>query len=216
MTQATLIEHPSMVRGASLQPQTFDSSANTIDVVFTTGATVRRYDLANRRPFDEELVVTPQSVRLERLNRGAPFLNAHHDGELAGVIGVVVPASARIVDGKGLAQIKLSSRPEAAGIVQDIADGVIRNISCGYRYHRIEVEQRDNDVSLYHVTDWEPLELSAVAIGADPGAQTRAGEPGDCLFPCTIITRGLPRAATPAALALIRMRMCARELGLKV
>jgi hypothetical protein len=54
---------------------------------------------------------------------------------------------------------------------------VIRNVSVGYRYHRVE---RDNtgDVQVWRVTDWEPLEVSAVAIGADGQSQFR----GDAKF----------------------------------
>lgn len=36
------------------------------------------------------------------------------------------------------------------------------------------------DVPTWRVTDWEPLEISAVAIPADAGAQVCNGERFDC------------------------------------
>ena len=171
------IELPRQTRGAEVRAQSFDEEANTIDIVWTTGARVRRYSWADG-PYDEELDVSKSSVRLERLNAGAPFLNTHDSWDLSSVIGSVVPGSARVEGGVGVAKIQLSKREDAAGIVQDIRDGVIRNISVGYRIHRvIKEEGEDQKPALFRVVDWEPLEISAVPIPADPGSQVRsAGE----------------------------------------
>lgn len=161
-----------LTRRATIAPATFDPGANTIEVVFTTGATVRRRDWDG--DYDEELVVDPKTVRLDRLNAGAPFLNSHSSRDLDDVIGSVVPGSARIDKGRGVATIALSRRADAAGIIQDLRDGVVRNVSVGYQTHRVEkIEADDGSVPVWRVTDWEPFEISAVAIPADAGAQTR-------------------------------------------
>lgn len=168
------VQVPAQQRAAEIRAASFDEAANTIDVVFTTGAAVRRRSWADG-PFDEVLVVEPGSVRLGRLNAGAPFLNTHDDWSLRSVLGSVVPGSARIENGQGLATILLSRRPEVAGIMQDIRDGVIRNISVGYRYHEVvKIEGQDGSPAVWRVTDWEPLEISAVPVPADPGSQIRA------------------------------------------
>lgn len=183
-TRLNTIELPALTRAAEVRSASFDATANTVDVIWTTGATVRRVSFLNGA-YDEELVVTPQAVRLDRLNNGAPFLNSHDGNDVSRVIGSVVPGTARISNGAGTATIQLSRREDVAGIVKDIRDGIIRNVSVGYRYHRIEkTEAVDGKLPTWRVVDWEPLELSAVAIGADPGAQvrSRSGQ----TYPCTV------------------------------
>jgi hypothetical protein len=167
------IELPRQLRAASIEPASYDSAENTVDVVWTTGATVRRRSWRDG-PYDEVLAVTPEAVRLDRLNAGAPFLNTHSDYDISDVIGCVVRGSARIANGRGIATIKLSSAPGDADNVQKIKDGIVRSISAGYVCHAIEVVRAQGDgVPVWNVVDWEPMELSACPISADPGAQTR-------------------------------------------
>ncbi len=79
------------------------------------------------------------------------------------------------VASKGIAKIKLSSAASDADAVTKIREGVISNISVGYWIHKIEkTEGDDGKVSRWDVVDWEPLEVSAVPIPADPGAQIRS------------------------------------------
>jgi hypothetical protein len=208
-----IIELSRQSRAAEVRSQSFDAATNMVDVIWTTGATVRRCSYVNG-PYDEELVVTPESVRLDRLNQGAPFLNTHDDWDLSGVMGAVVPGSAKLDGGNGIARVQLSKREDVAGFVQDIRDGVIRFISVGYRYHKVEkVESDDGTPPLWRVTDWEPLELSAVPIPADPGAVMRSGAKEQLQkFPCEIVSRALPGSSLEGV--RMRMRMRARELGL--
>jgi hypothetical protein len=204
-----LIELPALARGAEVRAASFDDKAHTVDVVWTTGATVRRLSFING-PYNEELIVGPENVRLARLNAGAPFLNSHAGFDLRGVIGTVVPGSARLSNGAGYATVQLSRRPDVAGLVGDIRDGIIRNVSVGYRYHKVEkIEGSDGQLPTWRVVDWEPLEISAVAVPADAGAQVRSDERRE-LFPCIV-------AAPAASLAIVRrlrMAMLAREFGL--
>jgi len=200
---ADIIQLPQFQRAAAVRSASFDKAANTVDVIWTTGATVRRRSWENGE-FDEELVVSNSTTRLGRLNSGAPFLDTHSSSNLAAVIGSVVPGSARVESGQGLAKIKLSGRPEAAGVVKDISDGVIRNVSVGYRVLMVEKTERRGDVPLHRVIDWEPWEISAVPIGADAGAHIRA-QRGDALFTCKILEgRDVVQA--------IRNRMVRRQL----
>jgi phage head maturation protease len=183
---------PRLAREVDLRAETADTEKRTVEVIWTTGARVRR-----RRFFaedvDEELVVEPGAVRLERLNSGAPFLDAHNAFELDGIIGVVEPGSARIVDGRGVATVRFSERAEA--IFRDIQDGIIRQVSVGYQVHKYEVEKRDGEPELWRAVDWEPLEISAVPVAADPGAHIRSDA---ALAPCVVV-RGDDLAAKPAA-----------------
>jgi hypothetical protein len=180
-----IIQLPQFTRDAEVRSGSFNDAANTIDVIWTTGATVRRRNWMDGE-FDEELVVSPASVRLDRLNSGAPFLDTHSGYSLASVIGSVVPGSARIENGRGLATVQLTRREDAKGTVQDIRDGVIRNISAGYKIWTVERQERKGKIPLMRATDWEPWEISAVPIPADPGARVRSGAEKLETYACTV------------------------------
>lgn len=182
---------PICVRAAEVAENSYDESTNTIEVVWAAGAKVRRYSWRDGTYYDESLVMKPEAVRLNRLNAGAPFLDTHDSWSLQSVIGSVVPGSAKIERGKGVAKVKLSRAPEDAATVGKIRDGIIRNISVGYISHRVEKTEPGDDggVAEWRVIDWEPMEISAVPIPADPDAQVR-GAPDDKerKFPCTFIS----------------------------
>jgi len=169
-------------RAIEVRASSFEEASNSIEVIWTTGAKVRRYSWRDDGYYDEELVVDATSIRLDRLNAGAPFLDTHDDYQLSSVIGSVVPGSAKIVDGKGFARVALSVAAEHEGIVANIKAGVIRNISVGYRIHRVEkTEGDDGSVAVWRVVDWEPLEISAVAVPADAGSTIRSDRPAQAL-----------------------------------
>ncbi len=129
---------PRQQRAGAISPATYNAEARTVDVVWTTGARVRRMDWWTGQAYDEELVVTAEAVDLSRLDSGAAaVLDTHAGYSLKSQIGVVLRA--RIVDGEGRATLQLSEREELAGIVRDIQSGVIRNISVGYNVTRYEI-----------------------------------------------------------------------------
>lgn len=183
---AEIIRLPQMLRDAEVRAGSFDEKTNTIDVIWTTGATVRRFSWMDGE-FDEELIVSPNAVRLDRLNAGAPFLDTHGQWSLNDVIGSVVRGTARIEGGKGLATVKLSSAVDAVDRVARIKEGTVSNISVGYRIHAVERKEMDGKVPLHRVVDWEPWEISAVPIPADPGAQVRSGGKKPEVFDCRVM-----------------------------
>lgn len=193
-----MLDLPLMGRAAAVRPDTIDEKARTVEVVWTTGARVRRWSWEDG-PIEEELSVEASAIRLERLNGGAPFLNSHNAWRLEGVIGVVEPGSVRVEGGRGHATIRFSEREEVEPIWRDIVSGIIRNVSVGYAVHRYEVTKRDGQRPLYRAVDWEPMEISAVAIGADAGAHIRSGDARtEALNPCVLIRQD-DTAATAAA-----------------
>jgi hypothetical protein len=189
---------PVIGRAASVRAESINSEARTVEIVWTTGATVqrRRWEGWDEiREYDEELIVTPQAVRLERMNGGAPFLDSHDGWSLRSVLGAVEPGSVRIEGGQGTATIRLTSAPDVANVVQRILEKTVRHVSVGYRVHRYEITKREGQRELWRAVDWEPMEVSAVAMPADPGAHIRAaGAAVSDLAPCT-----LTRSDTPAA-----------------
>jgi hypothetical protein len=182
---------PVQIRAAQIEPATFDEGKRTVDVVFTTGAKVQRYDWRNDRYYEEELVVSEDAVDLTRMKAGASVLNTHGQYDLRDVIGVV--ADAWIDGAEGRATVRMSERPEVAGIVADVQAGVIRHISAGYSVQRMEMvapESRDDGGAhwLYRATRWTPAEISFVPVPADAGSGTRS-QPSQGGQPCEFITR---------------------------
>lgn len=178
-----VIRLPRMVRDAEVRVASYDQGQNTVDVIWTTGATVRRVNWMEGE-FDEELVVNARSVRLDRLNLGAPFLDTHSRFALENVIGSVVKGSARIEGGKGYATIRLSTAEDAKDRVARIIEGTVSNVSVGYRIHAVEKKERDGAVPLHRVIDWEPWEISAVPVPADPSSQIRSAD--DAVYACRV------------------------------
>jgi hypothetical protein len=176
------INLPALLRAADLLPATIDENDRSIEVVWSTGARVRRQPLFGE-PFDEELSMDPAQVRLDRLNTGAPLLKVHDRDALEAVIGSVVPGTARIENGRGLARVRLSEREDVEPIWSDVKSGHLRAISVGYQVHRYEISRPNNGPELWRAVDWTPFEISAVPVGADPAARFRSV---DALMPCVV------------------------------
>lgn len=183
---------------ARLLPTTFDAAERTIQVVWTIGARVRRYDWWEERYYDEELLVDDTAVDMTRLNSGGcPVLDSHRTySGLGAQMGVV--ERAWIENGEGHAVLRLSAREDLAGIVADIQAGIIRNISVGYSVQRYEVTTETGEVPLYRAVAWTPHELSFVTVPADPAATTRSN-PNPQGTPCEIVrTHQEPTMPQPA------------------
>ena len=190
----TMIEIPALRRMAELAPNSADTDARTVEVIWSAGARVRRSTLFGE-PYDEELSLDPTHVRLDRLNAGAPFLKVHEVDTLDAVIGSVVPGSARIENGRGIAQVRISERADVEPIWRDIQAGHIRAVSIGYQVHRFEVSKPEAARELWRAVDWTPFEVSAVPVGADPAAGFRAQSP---LHDCVLHHRDVPPTNTGA------------------
>jgi HK97 family phage prohead protease len=167
---------PKFGRAAEVRSASYDEADNSVEVIWTTGAAVRRRDWRSGDYYSEVLEVTPEAVRLDRLNAGAPFLDTHDDWSLRSVIGSVVPGSAKIDKGRGVARVRLSGAAGDADVVEKIRSGIIRNVSVGYAIHRVEKTENADADDEWRVVDWEPMEISAVPIPADAGSQIRDGK----------------------------------------
>jgi phage major head subunit gpT-like protein len=113
----------------------------------------------------------PKHIRMGRLKSGkAPLLNSHSSFDLSNVIGIVESA-----DTDGNAVARMSPRAEVTPIWEDVQAGIIRNASVGAHIHKLQdVSKKDKEGNVleraYLATDWEPMEVSLVPIGADPRA----------------------------------------------
>jgi HK97 family phage prohead protease len=184
-------------RSLEVRSSSFDAAANTVQVCWSAGSTVKRQGWDG--PYWEVLAMGAEDVRLEWMNSGkCPFLNTHQSSDVADVFGNVVAGSAYLRDGKGFATIRLTSRAGAADTIADIKSGVLRNVSVGYELHRIEQQKAGaDDVPIVRVVDFEPLEVSCVPVPADKEAEIRS-------FPATS-SLGRHKAAPAALLSAIRI-----------
>lgn len=185
------VQLPQSYLRASVLPESISEESRTVEVVFSTGAPVERYDYWTGERYVEILSMDPKAIRLDRLNGGAPVLNAHSSWEIADVIGVVEDGTARVEGGRGIAKLRFSERPEVEPFWGDVKGRVLRNWSIGYRVHKFEEERGDAKLPVRTAVDWEPFEISSVPMGADPGAQTRGQGRLDlnATHPCLIVRK---------------------------
>jgi len=168
-----LFEAREMPLQSRLMPMTsVDEKARTAIVIWTTGASVRRYDWKFDRYYNEVLSLDPKHVRMERLASGnAPLLDSHSGWGISSVLGVIERASIAPAE----ATLRFSKRDDVTPIFGDVVDGILKNVSVGYRVHEVEMIPPADMTSdwTYRAVDWEPFELSLVPIPADAGATVR-------------------------------------------
>jgi HK97 family phage major capsid protein/HK97 family phage prohead protease len=124
---------------------------------------IRRMSLSSEAPYtrsngNEILGHGSTEVRLERLRTAGPLLWMHDWDKHAGRI-----VNVELVDGKILIDVKFSRSQLGQEKMQDLDDGIIREVSVGYQVHKWE----RMDGESYRVTDWEPYEASLVTVPAD-------------------------------------------------
>ncbi|MGD2215139.1 MAG: hypothetical protein PVJ64_00230 [Gemmatimonadales bacterium] len=174
-------DQPSEI-SATVRPRTWDPEARTIELVLSDERTneIPRYTWGGEIAYYERLSLQPEHVRLGRINNGAPVLMVHRAGDPRAQIGVFVQGSIR-VEGEGderalVGTARFSSHldEEREAHVQEIADGIRRNVSVGWRpFEQIWIPG-DGGPDRVLVIDWEPMEVSSVPMGADDGAMFRA------------------------------------------
>jgi hypothetical protein len=196
------------MRRAAFQPATLNPDARTIELTWSTGSRGRRASWFDGDWY-EELDMSSDSVRLDRLNNGAALLNNHQSNDLTNILGVV--ERAWIENGEGRARVRFSERPEVEPIFRDVSSGIIRNVSVGYQVHKWSdpIRGADKEPPTYRALDWEPMELSLVSVPFDSKAQTRShpasppmtdeNKAGGDPAPIDLDRSAEPPAAAPAA-----------------
>ncbi|GGM00472.1 hypothetical protein GCM10011534_22890 [Pseudooceanicola nanhaiensis] len=195
-----------LTRRATLTPATADPEGRTVEVVWSTGAPVRRRDMAGQ--YIERLSLAPEAVDLSRLE-GASVLDAHRQTAVRDVLGSVRSAA---VDGKrGTALIQFSARPEVEPVWQDVLAGILRHVSVGYSVEDW-AETTENGARVLTAIRWTPHEISLVPTPADPGAHIRM----ETEMTDTTTTPAPPEASTTEtrAEANAEIRSIARIAGL--
>ncbi len=172
MPQTKKIEK--LTRSLSVVPDTYNEKDNTIELVAATEeARVLRRSWSIGT-FYEILSMADGHVRLDRLNAGANVLD-NHDGWSSvreSVVGVI--ERAWIADGKLYVKIRFSNREDVKPLIEDVRNGIIRNVSIGYNVYKYMITEEEGATPEYRAIDWEPCEVSFVSIPADYLAGVRS------------------------------------------
>lgn len=154
-------------------PASYNAEAGTVQVVWSTGAAVKRYDYWTERYYMEELDL--RGADIGRLQQGGPVLMDHW-ASVADLVGSVVPDSVRVDGARGTATIRFDRTSEEGQKVEaKVAAGHLRHVSIGYRvstWEKVRAETPDG-LDRYIARAWEPFEISFVPVPADAGAGTR-------------------------------------------
>lgn len=109
---------------------------------------------------DEVLSHDKGAADLTRLNDGAPLLFNHNMDDYIGVVEKAWIGN----DKRAYARVRFSNHPRAEQIMQDVKDGILRNVSFAYEVRKY-VE--DTKTKTYTGTDWMAYEVSFVTVPAD-------------------------------------------------
>ncbi len=142
----------------TIQSDAVNEAERTIEFSASSETTV------DRHWWKEILDHKVESIRLGRINDGAPLLFMHDPYKQIGVIQKCWLDE----ESKQLRVIaKISKNEEAENIFRDVQDGIITKISIGYRIHKLALDSKEEDKETYRIIDWEPFEASVVSIPAD-------------------------------------------------
>lgn len=136
-----------------------DEEARTVELAFSS-------EYEGKRWFGVEVLDHSEgAIDLERLRNGAAVLVDHDWSDQVAVVESVTIGTDRV----GRAVVRFGRSARANEIFQDIADGIRKHVSVGYRVLEVKLrETRENGDDVYLVTRWEPYEISIVAVPFDP------------------------------------------------
>lgn len=154
------------------KPQSWDKGKRSFSATAFSEEPV--YIPAYPEPFYEILSHNPEHIRLTRAMSGMPLLDNHkrYDG-IKDQIGAV--ANPRIVNRELVLDVRISKNKKHEDLVEDIDDGIVKNMSGGYRVFRYEdVTPQGEKIRTLMAVDWEPHELSFTPVNFDHNSQVRS------------------------------------------
>ena len=162
-------------------PASLNEKLRTVEVVFASETPVVRYDASIWNTIREKLLMSGADLSAMT---GAPVLDAHRQGTVAAILGVV--ERAWVIGSEARASIRFGQSVEAESAFQAVKSGVLRGVSVGFEIITSgpAKKQVTGEPTLIEVRAWKPLEISLCPIGADPmtgirsaGLMTRAALP---------------------------------------
>jgi HK97 family phage prohead protease len=125
---------------------------------------------ASDKPIDSgwygqiRLMMGKKNVRTQRFDTGAPLLMDHNTRDQIGVI----EDYSFDADGMARCTVRFDTAPRAEEIFQSVRSGIRKNISVGFMIWELDLEKKSKSgPDIYVANDWEPYEVSIVAVPAD-------------------------------------------------
>jgi len=185
-TDARTIKTGTLHRAAMFDRAAISVDTRTVPLSFSSETPVARW-------FGNEVLDhAPTSIMLDRLRNAGPLLMDHDPCEQIGVVEEVAIGTDRV----GRAIVRFGRSEDAEAAFQDVLDGIRQHVSVGYRVHKMVLESTDGDTETYRATQWEPLEISLVAIPADTAVGIGRAAPADQPFE-TVIEGGTRALTAP-------------------
>lgn len=154
----TTLQTGRMFRHLRLDRANVNVGDRTVELAFSSEEPYERF-------FGTEILDhAAKSIRLARLKNAGALLLDHDPRRHIGVVEKVAIGEDRM----GRALVRFGKSPEADAVFKDVEDGIRQHVSVGYIVHRMVLEEEKEGHDTFRVTDWEPLEVSIVAIPADP------------------------------------------------
>lgn len=163
-------------RAGPVIPSSTNDEERSFEVVMSTGADVLRYDWEDDSLYYERLRMDAAAVRMARIE-GGPVVDSHNIYAIEAILGRVCDVR---LDDKGQMIGRVYFVPgvvRADEAYQKIRHSSIRSVSIGYRVHKWVDAGTQDGYPVREAVDWEPYEVSLVAVPADAGARFRA-DPG--------------------------------------
>jgi HK97 family phage major capsid protein len=135
-----------------------DEKARTVELSFASETPVARW-FGN-----EVLQLDGKACDLSRLNDGGAVLVNH---DWADQVAVVDRAWIDKPAKKARALVRFSRSARGDDIFNDIKDGIRSLVSVGYIVRSMALQSEKDGVETHLVTDWQPFEVSLVAVPAD-------------------------------------------------
>lgn len=147
-------------RSVQIRAETINQDSRTVELAFSSEEPVERW-------FGREILShAPGAIRLGRLASGSAPLLKDHENEIDSQCGVIEGVS--ISGNVGRASVRFGKTEEDEVIYQKVLDGILRNVSVGYVVHSARLIETSKDgLDTFLIDDWEPLEISLVAVPAD-------------------------------------------------
>jgi HK97 family phage major capsid protein/HK97 family phage prohead protease len=149
-----MLEGETLTRSLSTEFRA-DAEGRTLEFPFASEAPVERYYGMEILSMDEK------AMDLSRLNDGAPLLYQHDADRIVGVV-----ERAYIKNKRAYAKVKLANNELGREMQELIKDGIIRNVSFGYKINAMEADESTSPVT-YRATNFQPFEISLVTVPAD-------------------------------------------------
>lgn len=166
---------PLMQGRALIAPDSLNEDDRSVELIFSTGERGLRQPFLDD-PYYEELEISTQAIRTERLDKGLSVIDSHrvHEG-IDGVFGITGEYS--IVNGELRGRASFSDDAESESKFRKVANGTLRHVSLGYIIHRMQyVGDADDGLPILRAIDWTPTELSFVPVSFETTNGVRSAE----------------------------------------